>query len=107
MRGMKPRAGNETYWIAGIFAAVLTAVSGRYGYHRDELYFLAAGRRLDWGYADQPPLVPLLARAMSAIDPNSVMLLRVPATAAATVVVVCAGLYARELGGGRTARAIA
>ncbi|AYF77400.1 hypothetical protein D7D52_30300 [Nocardia yunnanensis] len=103
----RPHTGGETYWIAGIFAVVLTALSRRYGYHRDELYFLAAGRRLDWGYPDQPPLVPLLARAMSAIDPNSVMLLRVPATAAATVVVLCAGFYARELGGGRVARALA
>lgn len=99
--------GSETYWIAGIFAAIMTALSGRYGYHRDELYFLAAGRRLDWGYPDQPPLVPLLARAMSAIDSNSVMLLRLPATLAATAVVICAGLVARELGGGRVAQAIA
>ncbi|MFE3192458.1 ArnT family glycosyltransferase [Nocardia sp. NPDC059240] len=99
--------GGETYWIAGIFAAVMTALSGRYGYHRDELYFLAAGRHVDWGYPDQPPLVPLLARAMSAIDSNSVMLLRVPATLAATVVVICAARYAREFGGGRKAQAIA
>ncbi|MEC3952501.1 glycosyltransferase family 39 protein [Nocardia sp. CDC153] len=103
----QPATGGEIYWIAAIFAAALTAVSGRYGYHRDELYFLAAGHRLDWGYPDQPPLVPLLARAMSAIDPNSVMLLRLPATLAATIVVVCGGLYARELGGGRVARAVA
>ncbi|MVU81234.1 hypothetical protein GPX89_28815 [Nocardia sp. ET3-3] len=98
---------SETFWIAGIFAGLMTAVSGRYGYHRDELYFLAAGRRPDWGYPDQPPLVPLLARAMSEIDANSVMVLRIPATLAATVVVICAGLAARELGGGRLARTIA
>ncbi|MGW4245511.1 ArnT family glycosyltransferase [Nocardia sp. NPDC004722] len=99
--------GGEIYWIAGIFAAIMTALSARYGYHRDELYFLAAGRHLDWGYPDQPPLVPLLARAMSALDANSVLLLRIPATLAATVVVICTGLYTRELGGGRKAQAIA
>ncbi|GAB2640921.1 glycosyltransferase family 39 protein [Nocardia goodfellowii] len=95
------------YWVAGFFAAVLVAFANRYGYHRDELYFLAAGRRLDWGYADQPPLTPFVARVMSAIDPDSLVLLRVPAILAATLVVLCAGWMAREFGGGRAARVVA
>ncbi|WP_254189649.1 glycosyltransferase family 39 protein [Nocardia noduli] len=95
------------YWVAGIFAAVLAAFANRYGYHRDELYFMAAGRRLDWGYADQPPLTPLLARAMTAIDPDSLVLLRLPALVAATLVVLCAGWMAGAFGGGRGARALA
>lgn len=93
--------------IASLFAVVLLVTSSRYGYHRDEMYFLAAGRRLDWGYADQPPLTPALARLMAAIDPDSLWVLRLPAVAAATLVVVCAGLMAGELGGGRGARALA
>ncbi|MGV9820789.1 glycosyltransferase family 39 protein [Nocardia xishanensis] len=95
------------YWVAGLFAAVLVAFSNRYGYHRDELYFLAAGRHPAWGYADQPPLTPLVARAMAAIDPESLPLLRAPAVLAATLVVVCAGFMAGEFGGGRAARALA
>jgi 4-amino-4-deoxy-L-arabinose transferase-like glycosyltransferase len=86
---------------------LLLAVSGRYGYHRDELYFLACGRHLAWGYPDQPPLVPLLARVMSAISPHSLVVLRLPSTIASGLVVVIAGLIARELGGGGTAQTIA
>ncbi|SFN26387.1 hypothetical protein FEK33_09140 [Nocardia asteroides NBRC 15531] len=93
--------------IASVFAVVLSITTTRYGYHRDELYFLAAGRRLDWGYPDQPPLTPALARLMSAIDPDALWVLRLPAVAAATFVVVCAGLMAKQLGGGRGARALA
>ncbi|WP_433525326.1 glycosyltransferase family 39 protein [Nocardia pseudovaccinii] len=93
--------------VAVLFAALLTAFATRYGYHRDELYFLAAGRHPDWGYPDQPPLTPLLARAMSAIDADSLLLLRLPSISAATFVVVAAGLMARELGGGRGAQALA
>ncbi|MGW5384312.1 glycosyltransferase family 39 protein [Nocardia sp. NPDC003963] len=95
------------YWVAGALAVSLTVCADRYGYHRDEMYFLAAGRRLDWGYADQPPLVPLLARAMAAIDADSLILLRLPAIVAATAVVVCTGWAVRELGGGRAAQTLA
>ena len=52
-------------FIAGAVRLVLVAFAAGYGYHRDELYFLAAGRHLDWGYADQGPLIPLIAHAMS------------------------------------------
>ncbi|WP_433658285.1 ArnT family glycosyltransferase [Nocardia sp. CA-128927] len=93
--------------VAVLFAVVLIACTPRYGYHRDELYFLAAGRHLSWGYPDQPPLTPLVAKVMAAIDPDSLFLLRLPAVLAATLVVVCAGLMAREFGGGRAAQALA
>lgn len=97
----------DVWLIAAVFAGVLGACSRRYGYHRDELYFLAAGRHPAWGYPDQPPLTPMLARALSAIDPNSLLLLRVPSILAATLVVLCAGWMAGEFGGGRAARALA
>src|SRR3954471_5674223 len=88
-------------------ATALLLTAGRYGYFGDELYFLAAGRHLAWGYADQPPLLPLLARAMDALAPDSVFVLRLPATFAMVASVVLAALIARELGGGRRAQVLA
>src|SRR5690606_9366165 len=64
--------------IAGVLGVVLLAVSARYGYHRDELYFRVAGRHPMWGYPDQPPLVPLLGRAVTALS-DTLVALRVPA----------------------------
>ena len=55
--------------IAAAVIVLLVALASGYGYHRDELYFVAAGEHLDWGYADQGPLTPLVARAMSELAP--------------------------------------
>ena len=44
--------------IAAAVTLVELAVSSRYGFHRDELYFLACAHHLAWGYVDQPPFVP-------------------------------------------------
>jgi 4-amino-4-deoxy-L-arabinose transferase-like glycosyltransferase len=93
--------------IAGAVATLLIAFASGYGYHRDELYFLAAGQHLDWAYADQGPLTPLIARAMSELDGSSLTVLRIPAALAAGATVLLTGLLARELGGGRRAQAVA
>ncbi|TCP44796.1 dolichyl-phosphate-mannose-protein mannosyltransferase [Tamaricihabitans halophyticus] len=90
--------------IAGIVGLALLLTSGRYGYFLDELYFLAAGRQLDWGYADQPPLLPLLAHLMDSIAPGSLVVLRLPATLLTAAGVVVTALIARELGGRRRAQ---
>jgi 4-amino-4-deoxy-L-arabinose transferase-like glycosyltransferase len=93
--------------VAGASGALLLATSGRYGYHRDELYFLVAGRHLAWGYDDQPPFVPLLARSSSALFGGSLVGLRLSATLAVVAVTVLAALITREMGGGRLAQIVA
>src|SRR6185437_3206730 len=93
--------------VALLLAVLLIAFSGRYGYHRDELYFLACGRHLAWGYPDQPPLVPVIARLMSDLAPASLVVLRLPAAVASAALVLLTGLIARELGAERAAQALA
>lgn len=94
-------------WVGLFLTAVLVTLSGRYGPHRDELYFVQAGENLSWAYPDQGVLTPLVARMMAEITPGSLVALRVPAAVAVGAVVLLAGLLARELGGQRRAELIA
>ncbi len=95
-------------WSAAAGAVVLLlAVSGRYGFHRDELYFLVAGRRLDWGFVDQPPLTPLVARVSELVGGVSPTAIRVLPALAVGLVVVMAASMARHFGGGRISQAFA
>jgi hypothetical protein len=89
--------------IAFLTGVALLLLSGRYGYHRDELYFLQAGRHLAWGFPDQPPLTPLLAM----LSGHSLVLLRLPSTLSTAVVVYLAGRMARDLGARRDGELLA
>lgn len=81
--------------------------SGGYGYFRDELYYMAAGRRLDFGYVDYPPFVALVAALARVLGGETLLALRFfPALAGAAVVFIT-GLMARALGGGRAAQGMA
>jgi hypothetical protein len=85
----------------------LLAVSGAYGFHGDEMYFIVAGQHPALGYVDQPPLTPLLSAASVAVfgvSPTAVRIL--PALEMALVVVLIA-LIARDLGGSRRAQILA
>lgn len=93
--------------IAAGVGALHLAVSGRYGFHRDELYYVAAGRHPAFGYVDQPPLVPLLARAITGLAGEHLWALRAAAGAGHAALVVVAAQVARELGGGRRAATLA
>jgi len=87
--------------------ALEMAVSARYGYVRDELYFLAAGQHLAAGYVDQPALTPVLARLGAALGGNTVVGLRVvPALCLAAMIMLTAAM-SQSLGAGRTGQVLA
>jgi 4-amino-4-deoxy-L-arabinose transferase-like glycosyltransferase len=80
--------------------ALLLAVADRYGFHRDELYFLEAGQHLALGYVDQPPLTPVLARLQMELFGSSPWSVRVIPAVTVGVVAFLTALLAREMGGG-------
>jgi hypothetical protein len=81
--------------------------SDNYGYFRDELYYVAASERLDLGYVDFPPLVAIVTAFTRLLLGDSLLALRLLPALAGALVVVIAGLMARELGGGRFAQGLA
>jgi len=93
--------------VGGVVFAVLMALATRYGFHRDELYFLACARHLEASYVDQPVLTPLLAWVSLKLFGASLLGLRLWPALAAWATVVVAGLTAREFGGGRRAQLLA
>jgi len=69
-RRRPPIAWSLILTVAAVELLLLVATANRYGYHRDELYF----RMLEpaWGYVDQPPLTPILARGAAALIGDTV-----------------------------------
>ena len=90
-----------------VVLAFFAATASGYGVFRDELYYMACARHLDWGYVDHPPLVALIARLAGIAFPHSWIALRMLSALAAAGTVVLTGDLARELGGGRVARLLA
>ncbi len=84
--------------VAAAAAVVRLAVSTRYGWHRDEFYYVICGRHPAWGYVDQPPLTPLLARVAAGL-PGGLLPLRLVAIALQIGCILLAAALAAELGG--------
>jgi hypothetical protein len=101
---------SDTALLLGIAAAKFLLhmlVSGQYGYFRDELYYLAAGRHLAFGYVDFPPLVALLAALVRATLGVSLPALRLLPALAGAGIVFLTGRTARLFGAGKFGQALA
>ena len=108
MREAIPVAANERCSRAEpiliiLFSAVALVVhlltNGRYGYFRDELYYIACGRHLAFGYVDQPPFSILLLHLSQVFLGSSLFAIRLLPALAGAATVAITGLMARELGG--------
>src|SRR5258706_7434642 len=98
---------NPVVWSGPVLVACVAAAkfafhmatANLYGFFIDELYFLASGQHLAWGYVDFPPLTAVqawLTRHLFGDSPYSIRL--VPSLAGAGAVLV-AGAVARLLRG--------
>jgi len=94
-------------YVAGATLLLHLLTATRYGIFRDELYYLACSEHLSWGYVDQPPLIALIAWLVRHLFGSSLVGLRLLPAIAAAVVVLLTGKLVREMGGGRTAQALA
>ena len=78
--------------------------NGHYGFFRDELYFIVCGDRPDWGYVDQPAIVPLLASWSHAIFGDFLWGFRLLPALVMTTTVALTVEFVRIVGGGRFAQ---
>lgn len=106
--GMATRRLPIAAWFVGatLLGAHLLTI-GRYGVFRDELYYVANGRHLAWGYVDHPPLVAALAWLTEHTVGTSVPALRAPILLALVALLVVVAALVRRLGGGGAAVAVA
>ena len=78
----------------------------RYGYFIDEFDYMSCGDHLQWGYVDQPPLIPFLIHVCRALFGDSLRSIRLIPAVASSLLVVQTAVLARELGGRRYAQVL-
>jgi Dolichyl-phosphate-mannose-protein mannosyltransferase len=113
--GRVERAAQRTgalYWRPLLVVVVLKcalnfAVANRYGWQRDELYYAVAGKHLQGGYVEFPPVTALLSALARTLFGWSLVGFRGFAIAAGALTILVAALVARELGGGWRAQTLA
>ena len=95
-------AESRLAWSIGAVAFLLQMLfAGRYGYFRDELYYIACSNHLAFGYVDFAPLVAWLTRAFRLVFGDSLHAIRLLPALAFGAEVALSGFITRELGGKR------
>jgi hypothetical protein len=94
-------------YLAGVKLLFHLLTANRYGIFRDEMYYLACGEHLQWGYVDHPPLIALVAWIARHLFGDSLIGLRFFPALAGAGTVWLTGKIAREFGGGAFAQVLA
>jgi hypothetical protein len=93
--------------VVGLKSALDLAFASRYGWQRDELYYAVAGRHVQGGYVEFPPLTALVSALARIVFGDSLTGFRLFAILAGAASTLVAALIARELGGSRRAQLVA
>lgn len=92
-------------WLLVVLAHAL--VLTQYGWFRDEFYYLACARHLDYGYVDHPALSILPLWLVQRVLGDSLVAMRLLAALALGATTWLVGRLARALGGGAFAATVA
>ena len=90
--------------MARLLLHLLTA--NRYGIFRDELYYIACSRHLDWGYVDMPPFIPAVTWLFTTLFGSSLFVIRLIPAIAGCGAIALTGYQAYQFGGRRFAMAL-
>ena len=106
-----PPAQRADLGILGVMAALKVALHlpalTRYGWFRDELYYMASTGHLAWGYVEHPPFSIAVLAIVHALFGASLVAMRLVPLLAGVATVVLTGALAARLGGGRFAQGLA
>ncbi|MGC9366025.1 MAG: glycosyltransferase family 39 protein [bacterium] len=101
---------NRIWFIPACFALIKFVfhlpLLPNYGFHHDELYFLACGNHFSFGYVDHPPLVPWLARLSLELFGHSLIGLRILALISVTSALIIVGITVWRMGGRKYAQGL-
>ena len=107
VKAVVPFAARSVLVVVVLKCVLEFAVAGRYGWHRDELYYAVAGLHLQGGYVEFPPVTALLAALARVLFCWSLVGLRAVTILASAGTVLLGALVARELGASRRAQTLA
>ncbi len=92
-------------WIILVLSLVKLTIqcigNRNYGFHRDELLHLSAGKHLDWGYMEFPPFIGWLGRLSEIFFNNSLTGTRLFSTLAGVGIIVITCMMVKEMKGRR------
>ncbi|HZI94842.1 MAG TPA: glycosyltransferase family 39 protein [Patescibacteria group bacterium] len=89
------------YWVAHLL------VINRYGWFRDELYYIACSKRLAWGYVDHPPFSIAALAIIRGLFGDSLPAVRFVPGLLGAACIFMTGLMARSMGAARRGQILA